>query len=168
MKNKHYSIPIGMVFKKHYCAKCGTKLEKEKIHRIVSKDDQDYYEYHDYGTFPRRDYDVYSYRYKCPFCYNQISYTEQSILNRIQKRVGYKTLTENDIKVYYNVFKSSEAKKNLIRNIMISFIFNALFLLLFYLVVPESKDDKIYVASVISILILGYSIIKEIKRYRDK
>ena len=42
MKGKSYSIPFGMVFKKYYCSKCGTKLEKEKTHRVVTKNDKDY------------------------------------------------------------------------------------------------------------------------------
>ena len=58
MKGKSWSIPVGMIFKKHYCHHCGNKLEKEKNHRIVSKDDVDYYKYHDVGNYPRYDYDV--------------------------------------------------------------------------------------------------------------
>ena len=65
MKGKSYSIPAGMVFKKYYCSHCGAKLVKSKTHRVVSKDDKDYYQYRDYGTFPRCDYDVNNYEFKC-------------------------------------------------------------------------------------------------------
>ena len=65
MKGKSWSIPVGMVFKKYYCSKCGGKLVKSKTHRVVTKDDKDYYQYHDVGTYPRYDYDVYSYEFKC-------------------------------------------------------------------------------------------------------
>ena len=30
MKNKNYFKPYGMMFKKYYCSKCETLLEKEK------------------------------------------------------------------------------------------------------------------------------------------
>ena len=39
MKGKSWSIPVGMVFKKYYCSKCGGKLVKSKTHRVVTKDD---------------------------------------------------------------------------------------------------------------------------------
>ena len=34
MRVKHIGIPVGMVFVKFYCSNCGTKLTKEKNHRI--------------------------------------------------------------------------------------------------------------------------------------
>ena len=49
MNGKFIFIPFGMVFKKYYCSKCGTKLEKEKAHRIVTKDDWDYMAMFFYG-----------------------------------------------------------------------------------------------------------------------
>ena len=57
-----------MVFKKFYCINCESKLVKEKTHRVVTKDDSDYYLYHDRGTFPRNDVVVYEYRFKCEKC----------------------------------------------------------------------------------------------------
>ena len=89
MKGKNYSIPYGMVFKKYYCSKCGMELEKERTHRVVSKDDKDYYQYHDHGTFPRSDHDVYDYRFKCPYCNTRISFEEQCIIKRIQNMCIY-------------------------------------------------------------------------------
>ena len=105
MKSKSISIPLGMVFKKHYCAKCGAKLEKEKTHRVVNKNDTDYYQYQELGSFPRWDYDVYEYRFKCPECGARASYEEQRILKRIQKKCGSKALSQTEIKDNYKECK---------------------------------------------------------------
>ena len=78
-----------MVFKKYHCAKCGTKLKNEKTHRVVTKDDRDYYQYHDLGTFPHRDYDVYEYRFACPKCGARVSFDEQRIIAGIQNIIFF-------------------------------------------------------------------------------
>ena len=105
MKGKFISIPYGMVFKKYYCSKCGTRLKKEKTHRSVTPDDKDYYQYHDYGSFPKRDYDVYGYQFQCPVCKARISYDEQCKIRRIQKKQGTTILSSAQIKDNY---KNSE------------------------------------------------------------
>ena len=85
------SIPFGMLFKKYYCSNCGVKLEKEKTHRVVTKDDRDYYQYHEYGMFPLRDHDVYGYRFRCPSCKKRTSFDEQCVIERIQKQKRSRT-----------------------------------------------------------------------------
>ena len=85
MPGYSYGIPTGMVFKKYYCSRCGNKLIKEKNHRIVSKEDVDYYHYHEIGTFPKYDHSVYSYHFKCPNC----NYGDNKI---------YKLATDVDLK----------------------------------------------------------------------
>mgnify|MGYP003300577526 CR=1 FL=1 len=123
MKGKSYSIPAGMVFKKYYCSHCGAKLVKSKTHRVVSKDDKDYYRYHNYGTFPRRDYDVYDYRFKCPDCGARISYDEQCIIERIQKKQGHTVLSSSEIKSNYSKDKKGNHKRVLLKSILIPIVF---------------------------------------------
>ena len=45
LRGKSWSMPVGMVFKSYYCSHCGTKLVKSKTHRVVTKEDKDYYQY---------------------------------------------------------------------------------------------------------------------------
>ena len=97
MNGKNYSVPLDMVLQKHYCHRCGGKLEKEKTHRVVTKDDRDYYRYHESGTYPKPDYDVYEYRYQCPSCQARISHDEQFVINRIQKKLRRTVLTSSDV-----------------------------------------------------------------------
>ena len=99
MRGKSYSVPGGMMFKKYYCAKCGTKLEKERTHRVVTKNDRDYYRYHKRGRFPQPDYDVYDYRFQCPGCDSRISFDEQRIIEKIQKQ---KDLLRNVNMLFHN------------------------------------------------------------------
>ena len=102
MKGKSYSIPFGIAFNKsYYCSKCGAKLEKEKTHRVVTKNDKDYYQYHDRRMFPLNDYDVYDYRFRCPSCETRIAYDEQCVIERIQKQQGHSVLSYWEIKESY-------------------------------------------------------------------
>lgn len=105
MKGRSWSIPYGMVFLKHYCHKCGSRLKKEKTTRIVTKEDVDYYYYHERGTFPRSDVIVNEYIYSCPHCKNKISYAEQKKYSYIQKKIKSNILSEEIIdkeKAYAN------------------------------------------------------------------
>ena len=123
LNGKSYTLPGGMIFQKYYCAKCGSKLEKERTHRVVTKDDKDYYQYHDRGTFPRRDYDVYDYRFMCPGCGVRIAYDEQRIIQRIQKKQGYTVLSPSEIKSNYKQEKERNSKRVLVKNILLSSAF---------------------------------------------
>ena len=98
MKGKSYSIPYGMIFKKYYCQCCGNKLKKNKTHRVVNKEDKDYYQYQSYNMFPRIEHDVYDYEFVCPTCKKSISFKEQCVVERIQKKYKVKVLTDSQIK----------------------------------------------------------------------
>lgn len=132
MRGKHWSIPTNMVFKKSYCHKCGNTLSKEKTHRVVTKDDPDYYNYHEVEHYPRHDYDVYSYRFKCPHCKNRMSAKEQSIISRIQKKCKSKILSSGDINIHYDICKKKDDNNDkflnyLIPNIMIIIVYIILY-----------------------------------------
>lgn len=107
-----------MVLKKYHCAKCGAKLEKERTHRVVTKNDRDYHRYHSFGKFPRRDYDVYDYRFQCPECGARISFDEQCIIERIQKKQGHTVLSSSEIKSNYTENKERHRKRVLLKSIL--------------------------------------------------
>ena len=166
MKGKNYSIPFGMVFMKYYCSKCGERLEKEKTHRVVTKDDKDYYQYQDYGNFPRYDIDVYDYRWKCPSCGERISFDEQCIIERIQKKCGQSVLSRADIKEFYVECKEGNAKRVLWRNIVISIVVCFASALLFCLFknnqTPRDCLNTFLLFSVIAVA----SVIASIRRHK--
>ncbi len=89
---KACSIPVAMVFKRYYCAKCGTRLKKEQIHRLVTPQDKDYHQYHDIGSYPQRNYDLTEYRFYCPDCGERSTFEQQRIYARKQKEQGSRAL----------------------------------------------------------------------------
>lgn len=148
MNGKSVSLPLGMVFKKYHCAKCGAKLEKEKTHRVVTKDDPDYFRYHSYGKFPRRDYDVYDYRFRCPDCGARVSYNEQCILAGIQKKQGHAVLSSSEIKSHYAAGKARRNRFDLLTSILSPIVFALAVFALFCISNPvKGPGDYMPVAS---------------------
>lgn len=166
MKAKSYCIPFGMVFKKYYCSKCGARLEKERTHRVVTKNDKDYYRYHDYGQFPRYDYDVYGHRWKCPSCGRRISFDEQCIIERIQKKCGQSVLSPIDIKEFYVECKAENAKRVLWRNICVSVVACLVFALLFRFVNSDQTPRDFLGTFVLFTVVATASVIAALKRHK--
>lgn len=152
MKGKIYSISFGMLFKRYYCADCGTKLKTEKTHRIVTKDDPDYYRYHDVGQFPRVDYEVYDQRFQCPSCGRRTAYDEQCILNRIQKKLGTKILSPFEVKQHYEECSAAHNKSTLLKKILFPIAFSVLAFSLFVFTNPDlTMKDYIQDAALVFI-----------------
>ena len=92
------TIDAGMLFKKMYCKKCGTRLKIKKNSRIVSKGDADFS-----SAMPGRFspigmssyYDA-TYIYLCPNCNSETTYDEQCNIAKIQKLLKTKILKDND------------------------------------------------------------------------
>ena len=166
MKSKSYSISFGMVFKKYYCSKCGAKLEKEKTHRVVTEDDKDYYQYHDYRQFPRCDVDVYDYRFKCPSCGARISFDEQCVIERIQKKCGRAVLSSYDIKEDYHECKHKNDKRVLYRNICIPIITYLTVALLHFFFGSSKIQQNLIEALALFSLVTVFSVIAAVRRYK--
>ena len=153
-----------MVFKKFYCSKCGEKLEKEKTYRVVSKDDKDYYQYHEAGQFPRVDYAVHDYRFMCPSCANRISYEEQCIISRIQKKKRRHQLSDDEIVENYQECKKAQYKNAFINGI-IGAIINSLIFLSFLLL--SSKNESLKDLGKISIMFAIFAIFAIVNAIRS-
>lgn len=166
MKNKNYFKPYGMMFKKYYCSKCETLLEKEKTHRVVSKEDVDYFKYQKINAFPRRDWDVYEYRFKCPSCNESISFEEQCIIERIQKINNKKILSISDIEVSYESCKIKESKRLLLRNILVPSLFNLLIIIPIFLALPDRNLKSLFGAAIIFFIFVSINVISAIIRHK--
>lgn len=165
MNGKSYSLSLGMLFKKYHCAKCGAVLKTEQTHRVVTKDDKDYYEFHDRGTFPLHDYDVYNYRFKCPNCHARISYNEQCIIERIQKQQGYHVLAGSEIKTYYKACKEQHMRSTLISRIVCAVIFILFMSVLFYLFGSERTTQSLTYTAILSLAAIIIAVIGVIGVY---
>ena len=168
MNGKFVSIPFGMAFKKYYCSKCGEMLKKEKTHRVVTKDDKDYYQYHKHGTFPLRDYDVYGYRFKCPSCEARISYDDQCIIERIQKQRKCIVLSFDEIKENYESSRVANNKRILIRNVLLPVIFNFIAFAIFYFFVSNRTLPHFAIVASLFILSTLYIVFATVREYKGK
>ena len=169
MNGQSHSIPFGMAFKKkYYCSRCGARLEKEKTHRIVTSSDKDYYQYHKAGQYPKCDYNVFDYRFKCPSCEARIAYEEQCIIEKIQKKQGRSRLSTVEIKENYEECKAKRSKEVLIRNILIPVLF-FFFCFALYLLIGTNRGVEILgLFSILMILIIVETLILTIIKHKGK
>lgn len=165
MNGKSHSIPIGMVFKKYDCPYCGKRLLKEKTHRVVTKEDNDYYQYHDVGTFPLRDYDVYSYQFRCPSCCRRIAYEEQRIFAKLQKKYGSKVLSPSQIRADYGAIKAEHSKGAFRSTIGIPAVLLFLFFVLYYLFGGERTAERLSYCTIMFAVLTAFSVFMAIKSH---
>ena len=168
MKNKSYSIPYGMIFKKYYCSCCGQRLVKSRTHRVVSSDDLDYYQYHKKNTFPRNNVDVYDYQFKCNVCHRTIAYSEQCIIERIQKKYHKKILRTQEIKDNYQQEQNKEDKKVLKRKIFIALLFINLMFILRYIFYQNKSEDNLIIFSILYVIMVIYIIYINVRNHYGK
>lgn len=90
-------IPVGMIFKRMFCHKCGAQLKKEKITKIYKKGEPGYSNklLGDF-TLGMSEISKSYYIYKCPNCGNEISYDCQCVIAKKQKLLKKKVLNENE------------------------------------------------------------------------
>ncbi len=168
MKEKSISIPFGMIFKKYYCSHCGTKLIKEKTYRIITKDDKDYYQYHEFCTFPNNDHHAYSYQFKCPNCNKRIAYIEQRIISKIQRKNKKYILTFDEIKCDYNEFKNRDSKIALVYKLTFIIFIYILFFCLYCMFNIENIKENIYILILLFFIISSVSMIMTIRSHYGK
>lgn len=165
MNGKSISIPLGMVCRRYHCVRCGTKLKKERTHRVVTESDKDYYQYQDYGRFPRRDYDVYGYRFKCPSCGMRIAYDEQCIIKRIQKQQGLTVLSSAEIKTHYRQAKQAHHKWALTKSILYTLGIVPVMFLLFFLFAEQDLKENPGVPVFLGLIAIG-AIVSAIRKHK--
>ena len=80
------TIPVGMIFKKMFCHKCGARLKKEKITRIYKKGQFGYSnDILGHSTLGMSEKVMSYYIYQCPNCGSKISYNDQCVIAKKQK-----------------------------------------------------------------------------------
>ena len=92
-------IPIGMLFRKMYCHRCGVRLKREKQVNVYHKGDEGY-DKHIFFLRPtplgmdkaKKTHFV----YVCPNCNSRITYNEQRAIARKQRKLKSKIISENE------------------------------------------------------------------------
>lgn len=96
-KGSETKIPVGMIFKKMFCHKCGAKLKKEKISETYEEGDQEYSnKILGHSTLGMSQITKSYYIYKCPSCGAKISYECQCAIAKKQKLLKKKILNEDE------------------------------------------------------------------------
>ena len=97
--HRSVSVPFGIMFRQFYCHKCGERLEKELRTRTLNRGDPDYKKHNRFGRkhIVAGTIRVSEYVFVCPHCGHTIGYSEQCVIEKIQKRLGEKQLTEGQI-----------------------------------------------------------------------
>lgn len=97
-KGYEAEIPVGMIFKKMYCHKCGYKLKRKKISKIYKKGDPNYS--NDILGQPTIGMDRIErayYIYQCPNCHLEITYDAQCVVAKKQKKLKKKIIDEKEL-----------------------------------------------------------------------
>lgn len=90
-------IDAGMLFRKMYCKNCGTRLKIKKNSKIINKGDKGYTNRGPGGSaIGMSSYYSITYTYCCPNCGLEITYDEQCIVAKKQKKLKKKILNENE------------------------------------------------------------------------
>ena len=85
-KGYESTIPVGMIFRKMYCQKCGNRLKKKKISYTYKKGDPNYSNrILGHSTIGMDKLQLSHYIYQCPTCGNETTYEDQCIIAKQQK-----------------------------------------------------------------------------------
>ena len=96
-KGSETKIPIGMIFRKMYCNKCGIQLKKLKINEVYKKGETGYSnKILGHSTLGMSEISKSHYIYNCQNCNSKISYEAQCIVAKKQKQLRKKIISEND------------------------------------------------------------------------
>ena len=100
-KGYEEEMSLGMLFRKMYCFKCENKLNKHKISKIYHKREKGYQNHIlGHSTIGMDKIELATYVYKCPNCGHEITYDDQCIIAKIQKKLKKKVLTQDEISDY--------------------------------------------------------------------
>ena len=147
-----YKKPWGMLFgKKQYCPMCAAQLETEKVKRTITASDRDYSLYHERGTYPRRDVEVTSHRYKCPDCNRRYIYDDQIIVSMIQRKLKKVKLTEEELSAHYAQMWANAERKRRLDAILLRLITGVLCsVILWFMISGTPAADNPVVRAIIS------------------
>lgn len=85
------SIPVAMIFKKYYCHKCGCRLKRHKITKVLNPGDPGYEAAHkqlrngDFFISGKGAISSTGYIFACPECHDTITFEEQEDIAVKQK-----------------------------------------------------------------------------------
>lgn len=168
MNGKSTSIPSAMIFKRHYCVHCGARLQREKTHRVVTEDDRDYFQYHERGRYPRCDYDVYGYRFRCPACETRFTFEQQCVMERLQKKHRRRVLASYEIRETYEEYQHVYHQNQLIQSIVASILFGAIIGLIWFFTSEDKSASRLLEIGIMLALVIACSVFASVRRHKGE
>lgn len=96
-KGRESTISLGMIFRKMYCQKCGNILSKKRISNTYKKGDPNYSnDILGHATIGMDRIERVYYIYHCPRCGLELTYDEQCVVAKKQKKLKNKILSEDE------------------------------------------------------------------------
>ena len=132
---KSYSIPMGMVFGKFYCHKCGEKLKNVPVlDRTVHPGDPGWLKESKIGnTHYLGSVEKYDYQFTCPSCGHEMDYSKQCTYKQIQKMLGKRVLSDQEIEDHLPKARVAEEKRQKVTEIVTFSVIGAITVLTFVL-----------------------------------
>ncbi len=99
MSSFEAEIDVGMLFRRMYCCKCGTKLKRCSTSRLIKEGELGYDNSRKFGRYhiliPSSTPQIHvRYVYVCPNCKQVITYEQQCEIAKKQKQAKTKILEE--------------------------------------------------------------------------
>lgn len=96
-KGYETKVPVGMIFRRMYCHKCGFRLKKAKITDVYKKGESGYSnKILGNTTLGMTEISKSFYIYKCQKCNSEITYEAQCIVAKKQKQLNKKIIGEDN------------------------------------------------------------------------
>lgn len=131
--NRVTVIPHGMKRKPFYCHICGEKLIAYPHTRVLERTDPDYKKARRMGNVSLiGKIELTEYDFKCLSCEKFISYDEQCVIAKIQKRVEKPLLTQADVAEHEEGVRAELARKRKIKTIIGRIVYAILIALFIY------------------------------------
>ncbi|MBQ3506585.1 MAG: hypothetical protein IJA89_07440 [Clostridia bacterium] len=105
-KGYETNIPAGMVFRKMYCHRCAMCLERQKEINTYKKGEAGFSPFlGGSSTIGMNEKQVTTFIYKCPNCGHEITYDNQCVIAKIQKKLKKTVLNQDEISDYCSKHK---------------------------------------------------------------
>lgn len=138
------NIHLGMIFKKHFCHKCGARLCKSPVVRLVSPGDEDWKKYNRIGQMriaPVGDIQVTEYNFKCPDCGSIMEYDEQLVIHKIQKKLKSNVLSAAELEQNKEWATKAIKKRKKIQSVISKIVMLALIAIVIYYIINGGELD---------------------------
>lgn len=136
---------MAMKTRKFYCHKCGEELTVQPRTRIITRSDPDYNKHNRIGrTHISGNVELTEYDFFCRSCKRTIPFSEQRVIEKIQKKLGKRILSQEEISENTEKAKAELERKDKIIEAISAATFLILIVVIYYLSSTGSFPFEFY------------------------